>query len=232
MAGACALACLLFIPPGSLPAPCNTPWGAVAWLALFCTSALCSKTAETEFSGIRGRVGNDIVKAGLARAVMARAVLTGTVIALLAWCAWRRGVPGSPLNVGTYAAMPFLELFGPYGKAGLFLLFAGLLLARPGLWPGSSTGSFDARMRRLGWCCLLCAVFVPNPMAAFQASAAWTVAGDWLLFWTAAVLLYRLPLPGRWSGPLWPAALCCLAGGGLLLAELHGTAGIFSANGL
>lgn len=207
-AGLSALACFLFIPPGSLAPACNAPWGAAAWLALFFGSTLCGARAGAESPDDSGRYKKDV----------AAAITVGGVIALLAWTAWRRGVPGSPLNFGTYAAMPLWDILDPCGIAGFLLLFAGLVLIRPGA--AADAPGFGPGMRRLVWCACIAAVFAPNPMAGRDATALLTVAGDYIFFWAATVLLFRLPLPERWSRPAAPGALCCLAGAVLLLVSL------------
>lgn len=212
-AGLSALACLLFIPPGSLAPPCNTAWGAVAWIALFSGSVLCGTRTAAGCREDSGRSKKD----------GAATLAAGGVIALLAWIAWRRGVPGSPLNLGTYAAMPLWDIFDPYGVIGFFLLFAGLLLIRPGA--AADASGFGPGMRRLVWCAFLASVFVPNPMAGRNAPAGLTVIGDYLFFWAATVILFRLPLPGRWERAVVPGTLCCLAGAALLLVSLYKTTG-------
>lgn len=213
-AGVSALACWLFIPPGSLAAPCATPWGAMAWLSLFATSVFCSAPPKAGCADGRSGYKKEFVSVALA----------GAAIAVLAWIAWRRGLPGSPLNFATYAAMPFWRILDPYGNVGFLLLFAGLVLARPGspvLSPGATAQTFDVRMRRLAWCAFLAVVFVPNPMADASFSAAATFVLDYLFFGTATIFFFCLPLPERWNRTAAPGAVLCLAGTFLLLFSLH-----------
>lgn len=225
-AGASALACFLFIPPGCLAAPCNISWGGAAWLVLFCTSTLCSLSAEPELSGGRSGYAKEIAAVALA----------GAAIAVLAWTAWRRGIPGSPLNLATYAAMPLWEVFAPMGNAGFLLLFAGLVLLRPGppvMKPGTAEQAvFDARMRRLAWCAFLVAIFVPNPLVKTSFSATASILADYLFFWAATVFFFHIPLPEQWSRTRTPGAALCLAGAFLILFSLHRTVGISAASGL
>lgn len=225
-AGASALACFLFIPPGCLAAPCNISWGGAAWLVLFCTSALCSLSAKPELSGGRSGYAKEITAVALA----------GATIAVLAWTAWRHGIPGSPLNLSTYAAMPLWEVFAPMGNAGFLLLFAGLVLVRPGppvVKPGATDQAvFDTRMRRLAWCAFLAAIFVPNPMARTSFSATASILADYLFFWAATIFFFHVPLPEQWNRTRTPGAALCLAGAFLLLFSLHRTVGISAASGL
>lgn len=209
----CALASLLFIPPGSLAPPCNTAWGSLAWLAMFCASALLAATTRAGRHGQGADLKSDFTAVTLA----------GATIAAIAWTAWRRGLPGSPLNFGTFAAMPLWRILDIYGTVGFCLLMAGLVLARPGY-----TDTFDARLRRLTWCCVISVIFVPNPSSFLQRYALMSIAGDYIFFWIATVVFFCLPSFQQQRCRLRAAALCCFTGVLLLFFALHKSVGIIT----
>lgn len=219
LSGASALACMAFIPPGSLPPLCNSAWGAVFWGMLFTFSSLVAPERPQASAPARGFRSAHTVPAALA----------ALTLALLSYYAWRCGLPGSPLNLGLFVAMPLWGRLDILGKAGFFLVFLGLFLACPAGDTLSSQGLFPAKpLRRLAYFSLLAVIFYPRPLALLSDLSGWeALAADYVCFWVSVLALIRggAFLDGIVKKKRYPIMMWGL-GAVLLLTSLHNSVGI------
>lgn len=218
LSGICALGCLLFLPPGSLPPLCNAAWGAVFWAVFFCASLLLDP-GETQASD----KDNGLPSGSLVPLLLA-------ALALVGFYAWRYGLPGSPLNLGSFAAMPLWEILDAPGKAGFLLLFFGLFLRYPATDTVCAGGLFPARpLRRLAYFGLLTTIFFPRPLAiVFTPPGGAGVVADYICFWVSVLILIRIRarVDKRARKAPYPFLMAGL-GAVLILASLHRSAGVF-----
>ena len=102
-----ALASFLFLAPGCLPPLCNVAWGGVALLGCLFFSVVVERRCQA----------------------LVPLALVGVICSAVWWFAWNRGMPGAPLNLGTFAAVPVWSVAIWPEIIAFFLLSAGFVLA-------------------------------------------------------------------------------------------------------
>ena len=169
-------------------------------MALFWASLLCS-------------AGRRASALSLYRSSGAAATLLTLTIAVIVGYAWLRGIPGSVLNFGTYAAMPLWETAMLPQSMGLACLFLCLLAG----------ARLDASaMQSLVFSAVVAVCFVPWGLAACIGLMGMAgIFADVLFFWIKGILLLRIGVRSfGFLRPimLWP--LWCLGAALLLGPEL------------
>jgi hypothetical protein len=114
LAACAALAAFLAMPLGSLPALFPLSWGGLA--ALGCLILASGFAEDWSWNSAMRRKARVLALLGLA-------------LALFAWYARQRGVPGELLSLDTYVAMPLAELMDWRGRIGIALLALAFLCA-------------------------------------------------------------------------------------------------------
>ena len=114
LAACVAFASFLAIPLGSLPALLPFSWGALAVPA--CLALASGFAGEWRWDGATRRQARVLAFLGLS-------------LALFAWYARQRGVPGELFSLDSYAATPLAGLMGWGERLGMLLLALALLLA-------------------------------------------------------------------------------------------------------
>lgn len=181
-AGTCCagLAMLFMIPPGSLPPFLNIPWNGALLAGCLLVAACLSRRKAA-------------VLAGLSMAVICCAFF---------WYARQRGMPGSPANMGTFAAMPVWMIASLPDAASFTILGAGGLLAVRGFLPDRREAAFSAgTLVYLATGALFVSLFLPWNTAPFVSWSSPIAAGvDFLFFWAKAMaccsLASRIPSRG------------------------------------
>jgi len=192
LAACAALAAFLWIPFGSLPALLPAPWGGLALLGCL---ALTPGFAE-------GRL-RDSATRNKARVLL----LLGLCLALCAWYARQRSLPGYPFSLDGYVAVPLAGLMGWQERLGMLLPAAALLLALrdvqhdlasglaqvPRLEAGEARAAVVTALTRQIWIfavlgAAVC-LFVPFcPATRLGMSGATGLAVDLLVFWLKVLL--------------------------------------------
>ena len=109
-----ALAAFAGMPLGSLPALLPLSWGGLA--ALICLALAAGFEGGWNWNGATRRKARVLAPLALS-------------LALFAWYARQRGIPGELLSLDAYVAMPPAELMGWRGRLGIALLAAAFLCA-------------------------------------------------------------------------------------------------------
>lgn len=197
-----ALAAFIFLPPGSLPPLYNGPHGGLFFGACLGSSLLLTYG--------RGAIGPYI--------------LWTLSFFALAEHAWRRGMPGTPTNLGTFVAMPVWSVADSYAFTGfLFLAFGHALGAASLFSHDAGDASPTRRIQGLAACGLFTVFFLPWNFSSFISGPTRFLAGtDYLLFWTKTLLAHFAAVSFAERFPRAPllsaSAFCCVLG---LAAVLH-----------
>jgi hypothetical protein len=194
--GGCALAAVLFIPPGALPALYDMAWGGIASLGLLGAGLACARA---------GAVGRQSGRERTAP-VSAWAMLAASCPPLAAY-AEARGLPGEIFSLGMFSSFPLWEIAGGWGRAGLVCLLLAIV-RKAGALRASVRGSLAGRVWGLGFSAWLVCLFFPWSLAGYAAGLTFPLAAaDFCLFWikTLLLFLYGIPFAGRIAMPPWPA---------------------------
>jgi len=188
LASFAALAAFLGIPLGSLPAIFPFSWGGLAVLGcLGLTLGFEENWTWNEATRRNARV----------------LALLGLCLALFAWYARQRGVPGELFSLDSYVATPLAGLMGWQGRLGALLLALALLLAvrdvqqslasglarvAAGLEAGEARAVVISAMIRQTWILavlgMAVCLFVPLcPAGWFGMPGVTGIAADALFFW-------------------------------------------------
>lgn len=201
---ACALlfTVFLFLPPGSLPPFCDTPWGGVAFILCF----------------------------ALAQASLFRMAAFGSFMVLclthvaLSWFVWQRGVPGSANSLGTFAAMPVWSIGDMSDMAAFAFLAVGLFLASgvPAPVRGSQARagrpSLAERLSALAASAIFVVYFLPLNVAPLVSwSAPFAAGADFVFFWLKVfIVLFCRRIFGFYSRQRHVAVICTVIGAAVL----------------
>ncbi|GHV54451.1 hypothetical protein FACS1894206_07280 [Deltaproteobacteria bacterium] len=208
LAGALSLAGFFCVPPGSLPPLWNTGYGAVVFLVFFVFSLLLEKRVYQ---------------------VMPLLVFA-FVVALCAYYAYERGMPGTCFNLASFTAMPLWGIASGLDRAGFFFLFVAPALAVCSFAPAHAGRggdfTFTDTLRYAGAGALFIVLVLPWNSAPYVAWPDMFVAGfDFILFWLKVFLVcygFRfIRLPRHASGI---SLVCCLMGASILILPLWGGA--------
>ena len=217
LASCAALAAFLGIPLGSLPALLPFSWGALAVPA--CLALASGFAGEWSWGGATRRQTRVLAFLGLS-------------LALFAWYARQRGMPGELFSLDSYAATPLAGLMGWRERLGMLLLALALLLAvrdvqqdlASGLaWvtrlePGEARAAVASALVRQVWILavlgMAVCLFVPfSPASWLGMSGITGTAADSLFFWLkvlladhalwlAGAMLPQLSVCGAWAQAL------------------------------
>ena len=115
----------------------------------------------------------------------------GFTLASLAVYVYWRGVPGSPMQLGTYVAMPLWGEVSFAGKFGLFCFFAALM-STVALWrEGAYSPTFC--LQRLLCVALIVVFFIPQGFVqTLSRGTIPLIIADFLLFWVKVSALCLL----------------------------------------
>ena len=162
-----ALAAFYLLPPGSLPPFVNISWGGVLLYVCLAFAVLLSR--------------QDYVIPCLALLV---------VCAAFSWYAWHQGMPGSPLNMGTFIAVSVWELASLSEICAFLILGAGCIMTVRGFLPNRNQSDFVGILFYLAMSAFFVTVFLPWHIAPFVTWPDPVVAGvDFLFFW-AKILIF------------------------------------------
>lgn len=114
LAACAALAALVWIPLGSLPALFSVAWGGLA--ALGCLALASGFAGDWRWDGATRNKARVLAPLALS-------------LALFAWYARERGMPGELFSLDSYVVTPLAGLMEPQGLLGMALLASALLLA-------------------------------------------------------------------------------------------------------
>ena len=196
-----ALASFLFIAPGCLPPLCNSAWGAIALLACL----FCSLVLEKQY-----RTLMPLCLAGLACAGI--------------FCfAWYRGMPGSPLNLGSFAAMPVWQVATWPERPALFLLAVGFGTAVRWFAIQEATAApLVSTLRLMALCAVFVSFFLSWSVAPYLSWPDTLVASvDFIFFWGKVVAcMYCIPSLPCPSAAMPLSFFCSATGLALVLCQI------------
>ncbi len=176
-----ALAAFYLLPPGSVPPFVNISWGGILFYACLILTAILTRQTRVTMPCL--------------------AILVACVA--FSYYARHLGMPGSPFNLGTFAAMPVWEIASLPEIGAFLMLGAGFILTVLCFLPEREKPDFAGILLYLAVVALFVGLFLPWNTASFVPWPDPVVAGvDFLLFWAKVLACCFL---GSGMPRVWPA---------------------------